>query len=147
MQPQPPKPAEDRQPSRATAVPLAPTHGTVKETALLSLRELAKSLDARGFTVRLDLDNWTLVARNEAVAADDDIRTNGRPDPLAVAFGPVKLTQRVTLTLNERGELFWYWQWSGPERTSPPEYQPMCPAAAISDATERISRVLSLAGR
>jgi hypothetical protein len=147
VQPQPPRPAEDQQPTTATTVPLAPTRGSVKETAPLLLRDLAKSLDARGFTVRLDLDNWTLVARNEAPAADDDTRTDGRPDPLAVAYGQVKLTQCVTLALTDAGDLYWHWQWSGPERGSPPEYQPMCPAADIADATERISRVLALAGR
>jgi hypothetical protein len=147
VQPQPPKPAEDQQPTTSTAVPPAPTRGPVKETALLLLRDLAKSLDARGFTVRLDPDNWTLVARNEAAAAAADTRTNGRPDPLAMAFGQVKLTQCVTLALTAEGDLYWHWQWSGPERGSPPEYQPMCPAAAIVDATERISRVLALAGR
>jgi hypothetical protein len=148
VQPQPPRPAEDQHPSITSAVPLIPsTFGAVKETALQALRDLAKSLDARGFTVRLDPDNWTLVARNDAATADDDTRTNGRPDPLAVAFGQVKLTQRVTLALTDEGDLYWHWQWSGPERGSPPEYQPMCPAAAIADATERISRVLALAGR
>jgi hypothetical protein len=89
---------QDQQPTTATAVPLGP----VKETALLSLRDLAKSLDARGFTVRLDPDNWTLIARNEAATADDDTPTNGRPDPLAVAYGQVKLMQRVTLPVQPR---------------------------------------------
>ena len=143
MQPQPPRPAVDQPPVPVTTV-IAPVPGAVKETALLSLRDLAHSLSARGFTVRLDPDDWTLVARNEA--ADDD-EPSGPPDPLAVAFGPVKLTQRVTLALTDAGDLYWYWQWSGPERGSPPKYQPMCPAAAIAQATERISRVLALAGR
>ena len=148
MQPQPPKPAEDQQPTTATGVPLAPALGAVKETALLALRDLARSLNARGLTVRLDPDNWTLIARNEAATTDDeDAQTNGRPDPLAIAYGPVKLTQRVTLALTDEGDLYWHWQWSGPERNSPPEYQPMCPAASIADAAERISRVLALAGR
>ena len=144
MQPQPPRPAEYQPPVPVTTV-IAPILGAVKETALLSLRDLAKSLVARGFTVRLDPDNWTLVARNEA-ADDADDEPHSPPEPLAIAFGPVRLTQRVTLAINEQGDLFWYWQWSGPERGSPPEYQPMCPAAAIAQATERISRVLALAG-
>jgi hypothetical protein len=109
----------------------------------VALRDLARSLNARGFTIRLEPENWTLVARNEA--ADDDEPDTPR-DPLAVAFGPIRLTQRVTLALTKQGDLYWHWQWTGPERGSPPEYQPMCPAAAIADATERISRVLALAG-
>jgi hypothetical protein len=143
VQPQPPRPAEDQHPSAVPLIP--PALGAVKEAALLALRDLAKSLDARGFTVRLDPDDWTLIARNEATVEDDD-EPSSPADPLAVVFGPVRLTQRVTLALTDTGDLYWHWQWTGPERGSPPEYQPMCPAAAIADATERISRVLALAG-
>lgn len=146
MQPQPPRPAEDQHPSTTRAVPLIPsTLGAVEEAALLALRDLAKSLDARGFAIQLEPDDWTLVAKNEANVAGDD--EPGVPaDPLAVAFGMIRLTQRVTLALTDTGDLYWHWQWTGPERGSPPEYQPMCPAAAIADAAERISRVLALAG-
>jgi hypothetical protein len=111
---------------------------------MVLLRELATSLSVREFTVRIEPANWSLVAKNE-LSADAD--TDGPPDPLARAFGPVRLTQRVQLATNDHGDLFWYWQWSGPDREAPPEYQPMCPAHAIAEATERISRVLALAGR
>ena len=69
VQPQPPRSAEDQQPTIAGAPLIPPALGAVKETALLALRDLAKSLNARGFTVRLDPDDWTLIARNEATAS------------------------------------------------------------------------------
>ena len=151
MQPQPPRRTNDEHPGTAGAVPLIPpTLDVIRETALLALRDLAKSLDARGFSVRLEPDARTLIARNEAPADDDDAQHTTGPgapaEPLADVFGPIRLTQRVTLALTDTGDLYWHWQWTGPERGSPPEYQPMCPAFAIADATERISRVLALNG-
>src|SRR4051812_44736524 len=105
VQPQPPRPAEDQHPRTASDVPLIPPIlGAVNEAALLALRDLAKSLDARGFTVRLDPDDRTLIARNEATADDDD-EPSAPADPLAVVFGPIRLTQRVTLALTDTGDL------------------------------------------
>jgi hypothetical protein len=105
------------------------------------LRELETALTARGLTVRVEPDHWSLVAKNEAAEPE-----NPR-DPLAIAYGPAKLVQRVQLATDATGALRWYWQWSGPSRDAPHEYEPLCPAAAIAEATERVARVLALAGQ
>jgi hypothetical protein len=51
---------------------------------------------------------------------------------------------RSRLSLHE-GALTWFWQWSGPTRDAPPEYELLGPADATAEAGERICRVLSLA--
>jgi hypothetical protein len=102
------------------------------------LRELGMTLAARGFKVIVDADRWCLTAVNKVVAPDDP------SDPIAIAFGPVKLVQSVYLAVDETGALCWYWQWSGPTRGGPGEYERLGPAAAIAETTERIARVLAL---
>jgi hypothetical protein len=117
----------------------APTEApdSAREAVPRRLRELGMTLAARGFKVIVDADRWCVTAVNKAAAADD-------PSPLAVAYGPFKLVQSVYLAVDDTGVLCWYWQWSGPMRGGPGEYERLCPAAAIAEATERISRVLSL---
>lgn len=44
------------------------------------------------------------------------------------------------------GRLMWFWQWSGPTRESPPEYEPLGPADDIGHAAEMIARVLRITG-
>jgi hypothetical protein len=95
-------------------------------------------LKARGFKVIVDADRWCLTAVNRAAAPDDP------SDPLAIAYGPVKLVQSVYLAVDETGAPCWYWQWSGPSRGDPGDYERLGPAAAIAEAIERIARVLAL---
>ena len=104
------------------------------ETIQGYLRDLATALTARGLTVRVHERASILVARNEAVRGDD---------PLGRAMNP-GLTQIVALS-NDSGTLAWYWQWSGPTRDAPPEYELLCPADAIAEAGERVARVLAMA--
>jgi hypothetical protein len=114
----------------------------VRQAALEGLGDLSASLTTRGFKVIVEEKRWSVVAVNEAAAPEDP------HDPLALAYGSVKLVQRVRLAPHpHNGTLYWFWQWSGETREAPPEYQPLCPAHAIAEATERISRVLALVGR
>jgi hypothetical protein len=112
-------------------------HDATKGAAMKRLRELETALTARGFKVRVEPHSWALVARN--VAAEPE-------DPLGKHFAPA-LAQRVQVSTDDKGALNWYWQWSGPTRDAPPEYELLCPAAAIAEATERIARVLALAAQ
>ncbi|WP_329245742.1 hypothetical protein OG417_50295 [Actinoallomurus sp. NBC_01490] len=54
------------------------------------------------------------------------------------------LIQRVYLALDDDYALCWYWEWSGPDRNEPGEYELLCPGGAITQASERITRVLAL---
>jgi hypothetical protein len=104
------------------------------ETVQGYLRDLATVLTARGLTVRVHERAGILVARNDAVQGDD---------PLGRTMNP-GLTQIVALS-NDSGTLAWYWQWSGPTRDAPPEYELLGPADAIAEAGERVARVLAVA--
>ena len=42
------------------------------------------------------------------------------------------------------GALWWYWAWAGPTRQSPPDLEPLCPAADIEMAADRIAKVLAV---
>jgi hypothetical protein len=110
----------------------------VREAVPRRLRELGMRLAARGFKVIVDADRWCLTVVNRAAAPDDP------SDPLAIAYGPLKLVQSVYLAVDDTGDLCWYWQWSGPTRGGSGEYERLCPAAATAEATERISRVPAL---
>lgn len=113
----------------------------VRPEAVGRLRELATVLTARGLAVRVEPEHGLLVVRNESTAPDDP------SDPLAVAYGSAHLTQRVRIACGSDGALTWYWQWSGATRDAPPEYERLCPAGAIAEASERITRVVALAAR
>jgi hypothetical protein len=54
--------------------------------------------------------------------------------------------QSLYLAVDDTGALCWSWHWSGPARGGSGEYERLCPASAIAEATERISRVLALRG-
>jgi hypothetical protein len=110
----------------------------VRETVITRLRELGAILTARGFAVRVEADHWSLIAKNEAAAADDP------HDPLAMALGPVSLSQRVRLATDDTGALCWFWAWT--HRDAPVEYEYLASAAAVAEVAERMSRVLALAG-
>jgi hypothetical protein len=110
-----------------------------RQAAIERLRELETALTAREFLVRVEENHWSLAAKNQAAAADDP------NDPLALALGPVSLSQRVVLAPNDVGALCWFWAWTN--RDAPIEYEYLAPAAAIAEVTERMSRVLALAGQ
>jgi hypothetical protein len=42
------------------------------------------------------------------------------------------------------GSLWWLWAWSGVERNSPADLEPLCPAWQVETAAERISHVLAV---
>jgi hypothetical protein len=110
-----------------------------KQTITLRLRDLEVVLAARGLRVTVEEDHGSLVAANTAAGPDEP------KDPLAIAYGPAKLMQRVVLARDEQDA--WYWQSSGPTRDAPPEYERLAPIAAIAETAERITRVLALAGQ
>lgn len=134
---------------RTTDATSRATDPTVRALAHRLLNELATSLTARGFRVVVEPHHWTLIAVNEVTPEPPP--PGYRPEPLDLAFQPARLVQRVTLALTAEDHptapraLYWHWQWAGPTRDAPPEYEPMCPADAIAEASERLTRVLRLA--
>jgi hypothetical protein len=114
-------------------------HDATGQAAIERLHELEAALMARRFLVRVEEDRWSLVAKNQAAVADDP------RDPLAVALGPVSLSQRVVLAPDDAGELFWWWAWTN--RDAPIEYERIAPAEAIAEVAGRMAHVLALAGQ
>lgn len=45
------------------------------------------------------------------------------------------------------GALWWFWEWAGPQRGSPAEYEPLCPGHETTEAASRIARVLAMPAR
>jgi hypothetical protein len=113
-------------------------HDATRQAAIERLHELETILTAREFLVRVEEDHWSLVAKNQAAIADEP------HDPLAMALGPVSLSQRVVLAPDDAGYLCWFWQWE--HRGTETTYERIAPAAAIAEVAERIGRVLALAG-
>jgi hypothetical protein len=97
---------------------------------------LADALTARGLHAR--------VARGARVLASNPAGDPPDGDHRAAALSP-GLRQTVVCGADRDGRLLWFWQWSGPTRESPPEYEPLCPADDISHAADRIARVLRVA--
>ncbi|PKK12521.1 hypothetical protein [Thermomonospora sp. CIF 1] len=55
------------------------------------------------------------------------------------------LRQEVRCLRNpDDGALWWYWAWAGPTRQSPPDLEPLCPAADVETAADRIAKVLAV---
>ena len=96
----------------------------VRAAAMAHLRELETTLTAHGFTVEVEAKFWALTATNDA-------------DKLAPAR-----SQRVQPAADHSGNLNWYWATPRSD-----DVELLCPSAAIAEATERIARALSLAGR
>lgn len=88
------------------------------------LKGLQTSLVGRGLTGRLGKDGWSMVVGNPR---------QGR------------LTQRVVLAHADDGTLCWYWRWGGSDN-EPAEHELICPGLAVDEVTERLARVLALAG-
>ncbi|GAA0368445.1 hypothetical protein NE235_03940 [Actinoallomurus spadix] len=101
-------------------------------TAQLTGR-LADALTARGLRARV-AQGARVLASNPAGEPPDD-------DHHAKILSP-GLRQTVVCGADRDGRLLWFWQWSGPTRESPPEYEPLCAADEISHAADRIAGVL-----
>ncbi|WP_344949008.1 hypothetical protein [Actinomadura miaoliensis] len=109
--------------------PLAERVTTVS-TALVS------ALEARGLIGRV-LALGVVLAINPAGDPEDG-------DPRTRVMSP-GLRQEVRCHRNPRdGVLWWYWAWAGPTRQSPPDLEPLCPAADAELAAERIAKVLEV---
>lgn len=97
------------------------------------LGALAAALERRGLTARVGAG--ALVAGNPAVSHTEDPR--GR------TMNP-GLFQHVVLAGTEDGTPYWHWCWAGPQRDSPLEMEPMCPAEEVEHAADLIAKVLRL---
>ncbi|WP_339156578.1 hypothetical protein [Actinomadura luteofluorescens] len=94
---------------------------------------LVADLERRGLAAEV-MDHGAVRARNPA----------GEPevgDPRARALSP-GLRQEVVCRPHRGG--LWWWMWSGPGRRAVSELEPLCPAANIAFAGERIARVLAV---
>jgi hypothetical protein len=109
-------------------------------TAQRYVELLAAALGARGLEVAGKLP--ALTVRNPAVAGQD---------PYGKAMTP-GLSQDILLHLDESRGWTWCWVWPAfrsAERDVPtpdPEVEPICPAADIDFAADRIAGVVRLAG-
>jgi hypothetical protein len=84
------------------------------------------------------------VAAPGVVRAVNPVGEPDGKDPRERAMSP-GMRQEVHCRKNpEDRRLWWYWAWSGPLRSSPPELEPLCPAAEAERAADRIAKVLEL---
>jgi hypothetical protein len=95
------------------------------------------ALERRGLVGRV-LERGAVLARNPAGDPVPD-------DPRAQALSP-RLQQEVVCRLLG-GSPWWLWAWSGTERNSPADLEPLCPAAEVEHAAERIAHVLAVPSR
>lgn len=56
--------------------------------------------------------------------------------------GRYPMAQKLAVRLHER-RWFWCWEWSGPERGSPPELEPMVEITDPAEAARRVANVLT----
>ena len=101
-------------------------------TAQLAER-LAAALNARGLRAQVVRGAWVLAGNPAGDPPDGDRR--------AKVLNP-GLKQTVMCGTDGEGRLMWFWQWSGPAREAPPEYEPLCPAEDIRRVSDKIARVL-----
>jgi hypothetical protein len=66
-------------------------------------------------------------------------------DPRGRALSPRLQQEVVCRPLGS--SLWWLWAWSGVERDSPAELEPLCPAWQVETAAERIAHVLAVPHR
>jgi hypothetical protein len=111
----------------------------LRGAALRGLYALAEALTGLGLATRVEERLWSLVAKNEAATPPDPLA------PLAVAYGAVRLVQRIRISIDPDGALAFYWEWNGASRDAPTETEYLGPAVAIDDAATKIARVLALA--
>ncbi|MEV5748037.1 hypothetical protein AB0L00_09480 [Actinoallomurus sp. NPDC052308] len=113
------------------------TPASVDARAAQLTGRLADALTARGLRARVGQGARVLASNPAGEPPDDDHR--------AKVLSP-GLRQTVVCGVGRDGRLMWFWQWSGPTRESPPEYEPLCAADDISHAADRIAYVLRLGG-
>ncbi|WP_433187763.1 hypothetical protein [Actinoallomurus sp. CA-150999] len=58
--------------------------------------------------------------------------------------GDTRMTQPIVVREHQGGP-WWHWQWSGPARDAPPEYEPMVPVEDVDEAARRLANVLHVA--
>jgi hypothetical protein len=98
--------------------------GKVRGQVTARLRELETALVAHGFTVEIETKFWMLTVH---AAADK--------------LGPER-SQRAQVATDAAGQLNWYFV---PQPADDPELmqcERICPAAEVSEVTERIARAL-----
>jgi hypothetical protein len=98
--------------------------------------KLAGALISRGLHADVMRGIWVL-AGNPAGAPPAD-------DPRARTLSP-GLQQVVKCAPDAEGRLTWYWQWPGPTRESPADYERLGPAEEIAEAADKIAQVLHVA--
>ncbi|MFF5258919.1 hypothetical protein ACFY4C_08220 [Actinomadura viridis] len=98
---------------------------------------LVGALEARGLAAEV-CGHGAVRARNPACGPPDPGDAVGR------RLGP-GLQQEVLCRTNAvTGTLWWFWAWSGPERGSAPDLEPLCPLEDTWRAAERIAHVLAV---
>ncbi|GAA4634143.1 hypothetical protein GCM10023196_074510 [Actinoallomurus vinaceus] len=117
--------------SSPTAGPVTPASVEAHTSQLVE--RLADALTARGLRARVTRGAWVLASNPAGDPPDSDRH--------AKAINP-GLRQTVMCGTGGDGRLMWFWQWSGPTRESPPEYEPLCAADDIAQAADKIARVL-----
>jgi hypothetical protein len=117
----------------SSPVPGPVTPASVEARTSQLAERLATALAARGLRARVSRGAWVLASNPAGDPPDGDHH--------AKALNP-GLRQTVMCGADGDGRLLWFWQWSGPTRESPPEYEPLCAAEDISQAAEKIARVL-----
>lgn len=122
-------------PSHSTTGATTPA-GVDARTSQLAER-LVAALIARGLHARVLRGAWVLASNPAGDPPAGDHR--------AKVLSP-GLRQTVMCGSGGDGRLMWFWQWSGPTRESPPEYEPLGPADDVAQATEMIARVLRITG-
>jgi hypothetical protein len=97
--------------------------------------DLISALTKRGI-------NATPTGRS-AVVAKNIMAEPAGDDPRGQLMSP-GLRQEVICRPRSDSALWWHWVWSGPDRNSPPEYEPLCPIEDVETAAARITRVLAV---
>jgi hypothetical protein len=95
---------------------------------------LVGALERRWLIARVR-DQGAVWVRNPAGDPDSD-------NPRSKALSP-RLQQEVVCRLLD-GSPWWLWAWSGSGRNSPADLEPLCPAADVDTAADRIAHVLAV---
>jgi hypothetical protein len=95
---------------------------------------LVAALEGHGLVAQA-WGHGTVRARNPAGDPAPD-------DPRGQALSPRLQQEVVCRPLG--GSLWWLWAWSGAERNSPAELEPLCPVSDAETAAERIAHVLAV---
>lgn len=125
-----------------TASEPASYHETMEET-VDHLDGLAAALKKIGLEVVSENIN-SLMASNPALDGDGP-GESGRGGAGGYSVSP-GLKQEVACLPNadSGNRLWWFWVWPGITKTSPPDLEPLCPAAGINTAAVAIARVLAV---